>query len=85
MVISNQTVWVIMTKNRKYIAKGVPRNRYMVSVDDIDDTKRYLTYSSKGKAEAGFKISGFYFQHLIPEDEREFEAVPVNISITTLG
>jgi hypothetical protein len=49
-----------MSKDRSLIAKGTPRNRELVRVDDPKDTKRYLTYSSKAKAEAGFKVSGFY-------------------------
>lgn len=49
-----------MSKNRTLVAKGTPRNRELVRVDNLKDTKRYLTYSSKGKAESGFKISGFY-------------------------
>lgn len=52
-------VWVIMDKERKAIACGVPRNRSMRMLDKALDT-RILTYQSKGKAEAGFKVSGFY-------------------------
>jgi hypothetical protein len=59
MEIYNETVWVIMTKCRKYIAKGTPRNRELVEVKS-NCKKRFLTYSSKAKAEAGFKLSGFY-------------------------
>lgn len=56
-----KTVWVIMTKDRKYIARGTPRDRYLVPIKN--DAKRLLTYNSKGKAESGFKVSGFYGQH----------------------
>ena len=63
MIISNKTVWLIMSKDRSLVAKGTPRNRELVRVDDPKDTKRYLTYSSKAKAESGFKVSGFYGQH----------------------
>lgn len=59
MTISNKTVWVIMSKDRKVIGKGTPRNRELVFVDDEKDKKRYLTYSSKGMAESGFKYSFF--------------------------
>lgn len=48
-----------MTKCRKFIAKGTPRNRELISIDDKKDKKRYLTYSSKGMAESAFKTSGF--------------------------
>lgn len=54
------TVWVIMSKNRKLIAKGVPRNRSLVLVNDINDSQRILTYSTKNKAESAFKNHGFY-------------------------
>jgi len=53
-----------MSKDRKVIAKGVPRNRELVLVDDEKDKKRILTYSSKKMAEVGFK-SGFYGQGLL--------------------
>lgn len=54
-----KTVWLIMTKDRKLIAKGTPRNRYLVAVNEKDG-KRFLTYDYKSKAESGFKDSGFY-------------------------
>lgn len=80
MMIKKQTVWVIMTKDRKRIAKGTPRSRYMVDFDDEEDKKRYLTYSSKGKAESAFKRNGFYEFY---EDDREkfLEAVEVTITM----
>ena len=59
MELQNQKVWLIMTKCRKFVAKGTPRNRELISVDDKKDKKRFLTYSSKGMAENAFKISGF--------------------------
>jgi hypothetical protein len=34
MILDNKIVWLIMSKDRKFVAKGTPRNRYMVSVDD---------------------------------------------------
>ncbi len=49
-----------MSKDRQFVAKGTPRNRELVRVDDTKDKKRYLTYSSKSKAEAGFATFGFY-------------------------
>ena len=59
MELENKKVWLIMTKCRKFIAKGTPRNRELISVDDKKDKKRFLTYSSKGMAESAFKTSGF--------------------------
>jgi len=55
-----QTVWFIMSKDRTFVAKGTPRNRHLVRWDDPKDKKRFLTYTTKGKAESGFKVSGFY-------------------------
>ncbi len=60
MILDKKIVWLIMSKDRQFVAKGTPRNRYMVSVDDKKCKKRYITYSSKSMAEAGFKYSGFY-------------------------
>jgi len=54
-----------MSKDREWIAKGVPRNRYLIRVDDKKDKKRVLTYTSKEKAEAAFKTYGFYDQQLL--------------------
>lgn len=54
-----EEVYVIMSKDRKLIAKGVPRNRYLCLVDG-NDKKRILTYSSIGTAESRFKHDWFY-------------------------
>ena len=56
-LIVEEYVWVIMTKDRKLIAKGIPRNRYLCGINET--SKRILTYSSKKLAENGFKLSGF--------------------------
>ena len=83
MVITEKK-WCIMTKDRKYIAKGTPRNREMVAVQDLDkDKKRFLTYNSKKIAENGFILSGFYssqinYPHQDPKEV--YEAVPVEIT-----
>ena len=86
-MISKKTVWLIMSRDRKVIAKGTPRNRYLVPVDDESDTKRLLTYSSEGRAKAGFKSSGFY-THQLPQELRDnynnsdsLEAVKVEMLI----
>ena len=66
------------------IAKGVPRNRYLIPVDDANDKKRILTYNSKGRAEAGFKTSGFYgnpYDHNTGTNKYKLEAVEVEIII----
>lgn len=92
MIVSKETVWVIMTKCRKYIAKGTPRNRYLVAVDDPKDKKRYLTYTSQGKAESAFTVSGFYTYNIkdFPYDTRTLdkddylEAVECEMIIKTI-
>ena len=48
-----ETIYLIVSKDRKLIAKGVPRSRYICHIDEKTN-KRLLTYASKGKAEAGF-------------------------------
>ena len=55
-----EKVCIIVSKDRKVIAKGVPRDRYLVSIDDEKDKKRILTYASKKKAENAFTDSFFY-------------------------
>lgn len=88
--IVSENKWIIMSKDRTLIAKGTPRNRALVHVNNDKDKKRILTYDSKGRAEAGFKVSGFYGQHLIEGHERgsslsEFlEAVEVVMTMTTI-
>lgn len=60
-------LWVIMSKDRKVIAKGVPRSRYLELLDS-DDTKRILTYSTENKARLGFSNgNGFYGQHILSD------------------
>lgn len=65
-IIEKKTVWVIMSKDRTIIARGTPRNRCLVLVDDPKNTQRLITYSSKAKAIAGFRDSGFYNMGLLP-------------------
>lgn len=60
MFTQRKEVWVIMSKDRTIIAKGIPRNRSLEYVNDEKGTKRILTYSSKQKAESGFKHNGFF-------------------------
>lgn len=69
-----KTVWVIMSKDRKWVAKGVPRYRCLVEVDDKKNWQRILTYDSKGMAESGFKNNWFYGpHHLEPKDVEAVE------------
>lgn len=64
-ILSSKTIWVIMSKDRKLIAKGTPRNRELVEVSNLKDKKRFLTYTSQKTAIAAFTSCGFYGQHLI--------------------
>lgn len=78
--------WVLMSKDRKIIAKGVPRNRYMCLIDESN--KRILTYNSEGKARANSK--GFYSSSGVHEYRKEnnlewsndIELEPVRVVIT---
>ena len=69
-----------MSKDRKLVAKGTPRNRKLILVDDKKDKNRFLTYTSKSKAEAAFS-NGLWFStyKLEPEyknyTENDLEAV----------
>lgn len=88
MEIENKTVWIIMSKDRKVVAKGTPRNRCLILTADLKCKKRLLTYSSKGMAEAGFNNNWFYMYGL-PLDSRDYkkedlEAVEVKMTIQTL-
>jgi len=66
-----------MDKNRKIIAKGTPRNRYLVTLEEEDNSERYLTYTSKKKAEAGFKCSWFFTTEAVEEVfKKEYGYIP---------
>lgn len=69
--------WVVMTKDRSLIAKGVPRNRYLVKVSDSSDKKRILTYSSEKIAFAN-SHNGVGFYGMV--DDRLLEPVQVEIT-----
>lgn len=88
MEIENKKVWVIMSKDRKIVAKGTPRNRCLVLTEDVKCKKRLLTYSSKGMAESGFNNNWFY-EYDLPLDSKHYkredlEAVEVKMSVNTL-
>lgn len=79
MLEIKETKWVIMDKKRTVIAKGSPRNRWLISVDNAKDKKRILYYSSQKMAEAGFSV-GFYSQTGRWSDY-DLEAVEVEFTI----
>lgn len=70
--------WVIMSKDRKVIATGVPRNRKLTSVDKLNN-QRILTYKSKGMAESGFKNNWFY-QGSLNYTRENLEAVKMEVT-----
>lgn len=72
-------VWVVMTKDNKMIAKGVPRSRYLIPVDDKKDNKRIITYSSEGKANAN--KTGFYGQWTNGYTDEDMKTVKATITI----
>ncbi len=76
-----QNKWIIVSKDRKIIAKGIPRNRYLIPVKDTKDKKRILYYDSQKKAEAGF-CSSWFFTNQISEkyEPQDMEAVEVEIT-----
>jgi len=82
MFNTSETKWLIMSKDRKFVAKGTPRSRYLVSVDDEKDKKRFLTYTTKAKAENGFKKSWFYCAGDITR--HDLEAVEVSVTINEI-
>jgi len=82
MILSQETVWLIMTKDRKMVAKGTPRSRTLVDVDNKTDKKRFLTYSTKGRAEAGFKTYWFFGGYGLTADD--YEAVEIKMTMEIL-
>lgn len=76
-------VWIIVSKDRKVIAKGAPMHRYLISIDNEEDTKRVLTYGSKQKAEIAF--SNYSFNQLSLKGKHygpsDLEAVEATFSI----
>ena len=78
MGLINKEQWIIVSKDRKAVAVGVPRNRFLEPIDKT--TKRILTYKSKKLAESGFKTSFFYQWDLKKRyEEEDLEAVKVNV------
>lgn len=59
MILKKETKWIIMDRERKVIAVGVPRNRQLVMLDSGFKT-RILFYSSQKMAENAFSRAGFY-------------------------
>lgn len=62
MKIVTDSVFLIVSKCEKLIAKGTPRNRYIHHINEVNN-KRFLTYSSEGRAKSGFNNDGFYLSN----------------------
>lgn len=58
MIIEENT-FLIISKCGQLVAKGTPRNRYICHIDEKNN-KRFITYSSLGRANSGYQDSGFY-------------------------
>jgi len=65
---------------KKFIAKGTPRNRWLIRIDEKDN-KRVLTYTSKKKAENGFLLDGFYCGGNVRERAEKLEAIKCKLII----
>ena len=72
--------FVIMSKDRQFLATGNVRSRTITPVSEIRKGERLLTYKTPGAATSAFTKWGFYGQRQI-EEGNELEAVPVNIII----
>jgi len=89
MFTSKEKKWIVMSKDRKIIAKGNPRERYLVAVDNKKDRKRILFYNSERTATSSFRDYGFSISQLPKEvkskikDFRDIplEAVPVEVTV----
>jgi len=76
----NIEAYVIMSKDRKFIATGNVRDRTITPVKDVRKGERLLTYTTPGKAKSAFTRHGFYGMTQI-EPDNPLEAVHVNICI----
>lgn len=85
MIEIKEKKWIIVSKDRKLIAKGVPRNRHLILISDTADKKRMLYYDSQKKAESGFLNSWFYTNQITEEYEPcDMEAIEVEITFREL-
>jgi hypothetical protein len=81
MSLVDLDVWVIMDKDRTVIAKGVPRDRWLINVNKKKDAKRIITYSNEKRAGMGFTRGGFWTEGKKPWSDYELEAVKVKLTI----
>lgn len=75
--------WVLMTKDRKYVAKGAnSRDRELVHVGDIDNKKRLITYDSKAIANTMTKRHIRTPHHLYQETSQPGFLEPVKVCVS---
>lgn len=60
--IEVDSIFLIISECGNLIAKGTTRDRHICHIDE-GDKKRFLTYSSKKRAENAFRGSGFYISN----------------------
>ena len=76
----NIDAFMIMSKDRQFIATGNVRDRTITPVNEIRKGERLLTYKAEGRAISAFTKHGFYGMKQLTEDN-PLEAVPVTITI----
>ncbi len=76
MILKKVKAYVIMDKGRTVIAKGIPRNRWLVKVNDEADQQRILTYTTEGRAKAGFTGCGFWGNCNIVKEVHNIMCIP---------
>lgn len=90
-MIQEEKIWLIISKDKKVIAKGTPRNRFLIHFTDKKSNLRYLTYTSKAKAEAAFKSGFFYYRDTsgewapCPYTRNDLEAVEAKMTLEIPG
>jgi hypothetical protein len=86
-----EEAWVIMSKDRKYIEKGTAHSYHMRKIAEGTPmtNDRFVTYATKGRAEAAAKIKRLTM-HYNPETRKvealcEVEAVKVEFTVRELA
>lgn len=90
-LLGEQEVWMIMSEDGEWLAKGNTRDRTLVHKSLWKtDKMRLLTYKSKGMAESAWKTSWFYvngpYKRIDEEYPKQGETPmkAVKVKITTM-
>ncbi len=69
MLLVHEVKWIIMSKDRKVIATGIPRHRRLSLTEG--NKNRIIFYNNKKKAECAFIHNGFFGEDLLltPEEK----------------